>query len=214
MRQVFPCGIEEQSRVEGRRLRVGNGDSPRLSTLDFRLSTAREPRFEVLLKTFLRFEVVRDHDEGPFGEKVTQQCGEKRLGRCTDAGVSQCAARLQSPGEGLHGGSLRNSVEQQACRRGVRILRQATGRLQAGPEASSAATLGKALPRARAHRLDVNFANSHMAVLLLAAMLSENNPSTCARDSAPTSRFSVSVLTTGIFCCSLASARCSTSTNR
>ena len=95
------------------------------------------------MKTFLRFEVVGDQDNGAPGEKVMQQGGKKRLGGCTNAHPGQCAARLQSPGDGLHGGSLGNSVEQQACRRGLRILRQASGRLQAGGAASSAAMLGK-----------------------------------------------------------------------
>lgn len=167
------------------------------------------------MKTFLRLEFVRDHDDGPLGKKVMQQGGEKRLGRCTDAGVCQCAARLQSPGEGLHGGSLRNSVEQRACRRDVRILRQATGRLQAGSEASSAATPASALRKSsRPTPTNVNFADSQIPVLLLAAMVSENKPSTSARESEPTRRFSASVLTTGMFCCWLTSAKLKISTKR
>ncbi len=207
MREVFPSGVKQQSRVEGRGSRAGICVRLLLpSTLDFRLSTVRQPSFEILLKTLLRFKVIRDYDNRPLGEKVMQQGCEEWLGRGTDAGTSQRAARLQSPGEGLHGGSLRNSVEQRACRRGLRILRQARGRLQAGRGASSAA-------RCRNRRTS-NSGSFQIPVLLPAAIISENKPSTCARDSAPTRRFSVSVLTTGIFCCSLMSASGSTSTNR
>ena len=55
---------------------------------------------------------------------------------------------------------------------------------------------------------------SHASALLLAAIASENIPSTSARGSAPTSRFSLSVFTTGMLRCSLASTTGSTSTNR
>ena len=54
----------------------------------------------------------------------------------------------------------------------------------------------------------------YASALLLAAIASENIPSTSARGSAPTSRFSLSVFTTGILRCSLASTTGSTSSNR
>ena len=80
VRQDFPGGIEKRSRVEGRGLRAGICARLLLpSTLDLRLSTS-QPRFQVLLKTFLRLEVVGDDDDGALGEKVVQQGGEKRLG--------------------------------------------------------------------------------------------------------------------------------------
>ena len=206
MREAFPGGIEQKSSVERRGSRARSARRVLVSTLDTKRSTHGEPCLEILLKTLLCFEVVSDHDNGSQGEKVMQQGREEWLGRGTDAGTSQCAARLQSPGEGLHGGSLRNSVEQRACRRGLRILRQAPGRLQAGRGASSTVPCRK--------RRTSNSGNFQIPVLLPAAMVSENKPSTCARDSAPTRRFSTSVLTTGIFCCSLISASGSTSTNR
>ena len=40
----------------------------------------------------------------------------KRLRRLANAGTRQHSAMLQSPREGLHGGSLRNVSEQVACR--------------------------------------------------------------------------------------------------
>jgi hypothetical protein len=140
MREVFPGGVKQQSRAEGRGSRAWSARRVLLSTLATRRLPLGEPRLKILLKALLCFEVVHDHDNGSLGEKVMQQSGKKRLGRSVNTGTSQCAARLQSPGEGVHGGSLRNSVEQRACRRDVRILRQARGRLQAGPRASSVAT--------------------------------------------------------------------------
>ncbi len=115
--QNFPGGIKQRSRVGGR------GSATRLtgrllpSTFDPRLSTHGKPGFDVLLETFLGFQVRRDEDEWPPWENFLKQNREKRLCRLADAGAGQHSAILQSPGEGLHGGSLRDVSEQIACRR-------------------------------------------------------------------------------------------------
>ncbi len=85
-----------------------------LWTLDFGLN--RQPSLQILLETFLRLQVFRDDDDGPLRKKLSQQRGEKGLSGHGDAGKSQRFAALQSPGEGLHGGSLQNVSEQVACR--------------------------------------------------------------------------------------------------
>src|SRR5439155_25846026 len=54
-----------------------------------------------------------------------QQRREKRLRGRGDAGARQGSAILQSPRQGLHSGSLRDSGEQVACRPDLEILRQA-----------------------------------------------------------------------------------------
>lgn len=113
------------------------------------------PRFEVLLKTFLRLETVGDDDNRSGWKKLSQQGRQKRLGRRVNAGIRQCAARLQSPCQGLHSGSPRNPVEQvvyrvsscgiclgparihAACRRDLGILRQAWADSQRLAPASS-----------------------------------------------------------------------------
>ena len=113
-----------------------------------RIPRLAKPRFQILLKTLLRLEAVRDDDDGPSGKKLVQQCGEERLGGGSHAGERQCAARLQAPGERLRGGSGQYPVEQAvyrvtlcgwcigpawsdaACRRDSGILRQAWERLQ------------------------------------------------------------------------------------
>ena len=75
-----------------------------------------KPRFQVLVETFLRLQIVRDDDDGPRWEKLMQQGGEERLRGHGDVGKKQRSASLQSPGERLHGGSLRDVSEQIACR--------------------------------------------------------------------------------------------------
>jgi hypothetical protein len=68
------------------------------------------------LKTFLRFQIFRDDDDWPLRENLPKQCGEKGLGRRADFGARQHSAILQSPDEGLHGGSFRDVSEQFICR--------------------------------------------------------------------------------------------------
>ena len=75
-----------------------------------------QPRFQVLLKTFLRLQIFSDDDNGPLRKKFLQQRGEKRLCRRGDAGKRLRSATLQSPGEGLHGGSFQDVSEQIARR--------------------------------------------------------------------------------------------------
>ncbi len=74
------------------------------------------PRFQVLLEIFLRLEVGRDDDDGPRWKNILQQRGKKRLGWRADSGARQRSAILQSPGEGLHGGSFCDVSEQFARR--------------------------------------------------------------------------------------------------
>ena len=76
----------------------------------------RLPGFNVLLESFLRFQIGRDDDERPSGEKFLKQNRQKRLRRLANAGTRRHSAMLQSPGEGLHGGSLRDVSEPVACR--------------------------------------------------------------------------------------------------
>src|ERR1035441_4316859 len=92
-----------------------------LWTLDFRLQTLdfpsqREPRRQVLLRTFLGPKSFCYDDYGPLGEQMPKQRGEERLGGGADAGARQHAPLLQAPCEGLHSGSCGDASEQFACR--------------------------------------------------------------------------------------------------
>jgi hypothetical protein len=77
------------------------------------------------LKTFLRFKVVGDNDDGALREKTLEQNCKKRLRRPADVGASQHSAMLQSLRKALHGGRFQDVSEQVACRRRCRVLRQA-----------------------------------------------------------------------------------------
>src|SRR5580658_596250 len=55
-----------------------------------------QPGFQVLLETFLRFQIFRDHDDGPFGKFSFDQRSEERPGGWGDAGKGQRSAMLQS----------------------------------------------------------------------------------------------------------------------
>lgn len=85
------------------------------------------PRFQILLKVFLRLEVVGDDDDGAVGKHLAQQRSKEWLGCRRQSRNGQRAARLQSPGKGLHGGSFSDPGEQTACRRDLEFLRQACG---------------------------------------------------------------------------------------
>ena len=85
-----------------------------LGTWNLELHT--HPRFQILLKTFLRLEVFGDDHNRATGGNCLQQHREKGLGCRSDVGAGQCAARLQTPGEGLPGGSLRDVSEHAAGR--------------------------------------------------------------------------------------------------
>ena len=76
-----------------------------------------QPGRYVLLETFLNLEAGGDDDEGALGKKISQQRGQKRLGRFGDAGARQCAAFLQAPLQGLHSRSLRDGGEKFVCHR-------------------------------------------------------------------------------------------------
>ena len=87
------------------------------------------PGLQILLETFLGLEVVGYDHERSSGEQPLKQCGKERLRGRSDAGAGKRAAPLQSPCEGLHGGSSDDPVEQTAGRRDLGILRQAKERL-------------------------------------------------------------------------------------
>ncbi len=75
-----------------------------------------QPRFDVLLEIFLQLEVGGDNDNRAARKKLVEEGGKKRLGGRANAGIGQRAARFQTPGEGAHGGNLREVSEQRACR--------------------------------------------------------------------------------------------------
>jgi hypothetical protein len=89
-----------------------------------------QPRLQVLLKTFLRLEVVGHDDNRAARESFPEQDRKKRLRRLADTCASQHSAILHSPRQGLHSGSFQDVSEQAACRRRYRVLRQAKGTLQ------------------------------------------------------------------------------------
>src|ERR1017187_7004719 len=134
VRQHIPSRVEKRSKVEGRRSRAG---TVLPSTLDARLSTRREPRLQVLLKTFLRLEVVGHDDNRAARENFPEQSRKKRLRCLADTRASQHSAILQSSRKGLHSGSFRDVSEQAACRRRCRVLRQAQGHSQREAGSSS-----------------------------------------------------------------------------
>ena len=82
----------------------------------FRRALHRQPRFQILLETFLRLQIFGDEDEGALRKKFLQQHGEEGLRARGDAGKSLRSASLHAPGEGLHGGSL-GDVSNQSARR-------------------------------------------------------------------------------------------------
>ncbi len=74
------------------------------------------PRFQILLEIFLRLEVGRDNNNWSLWGKFLQERGEERLRGRADSGARQHSAILQSPRNGLPGGSFNNVSEQAACR--------------------------------------------------------------------------------------------------
>ena len=111
MRKNFPGGVEKQ-----RGWRMEDGGWPAGSDFELLISYFAKPGFQVLLKIFLRFQIRRDDDDGPMGKDLSEQCGDQWLGGRANTGAGQHSAMLQSPGEGLHGGSFRDVSEQLACR--------------------------------------------------------------------------------------------------
>jgi hypothetical protein len=91
--------------------------------LDFGLNL--QPCFNVLLETFLRFQVFNNDDDWTVRGNFLKKNGKKRLRGPADSGTRQCSAILQSLREGLHSGRLCDISEQMACRRRCRVLRQA-----------------------------------------------------------------------------------------
>ena len=79
---------------------------------------------------FLSLESLEHEHDGALGIKMVQQGGQKRLRGGADAGTGQHSTLLQTPRQELHGGSLRNSSKQLACRYDCQILRQAAQRSQ------------------------------------------------------------------------------------
>src|SRR5437879_4488982 len=77
------------------------------------------------MKTFLRFESRGDKDNRATRKKVPHERGQKRLRGWADACAGDSASLLQSPLQGLHGGSLRAGGKKLVCRRPYRISCQA-----------------------------------------------------------------------------------------
>ena len=75
-----------------------------------------EPGFQILLATFLRFQIFHYDHHRSSRENDSQQRGEERLGGRGDAGKRQRSATLHTPGEGLRGGSFQDVSEHAACR--------------------------------------------------------------------------------------------------
>ena len=114
VRQNFPGRVEQRLQIERRRTRADFTRWLLHSTLDSRLSSNSEPCFNVLLEIFLCFQIRRDQDKKSVREHFLEQDGKKRLRCLANTGASQHSTTLQSPGEGLHGGSLRDVSEQVA----------------------------------------------------------------------------------------------------
>ena len=64
-----------------------------------------KPRLQILLHALLRFEIVRDDDNGARRKSPVDQRCKKWLSRITNPGARQCAALLHAPQEFLHDGS-------------------------------------------------------------------------------------------------------------
>src|SRR5438876_6276941 len=77
------------------------------------------------MKTFLRFESRGDKDNQATRKKVPHERGQKRLRGWADACAGDSASLLQSPLQGLHGGSLRDDGKKPVCHRPYRISCQA-----------------------------------------------------------------------------------------
>jgi len=84
-----------------------------------------QPRGNVLMKAFLQLESSGDDDNRTIRKKVPQQRGEKGLRGLADARARHSASLLQSPLQGLHGGSTRDGGEKTVCHRTYRIICQA-----------------------------------------------------------------------------------------
>jgi hypothetical protein len=65
-----------------------------------------QPCLDVLLKTFLRFQIFDNDDDWPVEENFLKQNGKKRLRSPADSGARKHSAILQSPCKGLHSGSF------------------------------------------------------------------------------------------------------------
>jgi hypothetical protein len=150
VRENIPPWVKQWSRVESRtRIRSPTFDFFWPSTLGSQLSTLhRQPRRDVLFKTFLRLQIPGDDNNGSMGKKFAEQHGEKWLGTPGDAGAGQHSAILHALREGSHSGSPRDSGEQFACRRDWRILRQARPTSQSARPPSSLAGLQSGRRRA------------------------------------------------------------------
>ena len=63
------------------------------------------------MKNFLRLQPLGDYDDGAFGEKLAQRCGEERLRGGGRAAQGQSTSRLHAPAQVLHGGSVQCRIE-------------------------------------------------------------------------------------------------------
>jgi hypothetical protein len=72
------------------------------------------------MKTFLRPQIFRDHQQQTVREPMLQERGKEGLRSRLDRRARQNASLLQTPEQSLPSGSLANGTEQFcSCRRGV-----------------------------------------------------------------------------------------------
>ena len=121
----FPGGVKQQPGAGSGRLWIAG-----LGLWGFGGGLNLQPGFNILLKTFLRFQIRGDDDQWPTGKNGLQQNRKERLCRPANAVHGQRSAMLQSLRQGLHSGRVCDISEQMACRRRCRVLRQAGGRSQ------------------------------------------------------------------------------------
>jgi len=80
------------------------------------LTNQMTPGSQILLKAFLRLELVRYHYDGSVRETPSQHFGHERLGCATDTGTGAHASLLHAADQELCSGSLQHFREQVACR--------------------------------------------------------------------------------------------------
>jgi hypothetical protein len=90
VREDFPRRIEEG--FGGSRIRNG-------------FCTKRKPRFQILMKRFLRLDAVGYGDDWAFGKELVENKGEEGLRRGMNAGIRQDASLLHARAEVLQRGS-------------------------------------------------------------------------------------------------------------
>ncbi len=86
------------------------------------------------MKNLLRSQTICHYHNGSWEKLIVQQRRKKRLRVWVDGRARQHPPILQSPDQGLDGGSLLDASKQIACRLDFGDLRQGNSNLQAEPE--------------------------------------------------------------------------------